>query len=78
MSKKLLDSINSKNENTQIHPECLPGEIFLTNGCKASDFRKIGWKTKRKGKYAYDVFGRLVSDAYPVFIQVEEVLNDPD
>ena len=78
MSKKLLDSINSRDGNTQIHPECLPGETFLTNVCKDSNFEKIGWETKRKGEHAYDVFGKLVPDAYPVFIRVEEVLNDPD
>ena len=79
MSKKLLDSINNRNRISQSHPECLPGEIFLTNICsKVSDFGKIGWKTKRKGKCAYDVSGKLVPDSYPVFVEEEEILNEPD
>ena len=78
MSKKLLDRI--KNKNTEVHPELLPGEIFLTNVWEDSafGFGQIGWETKRKGKYTYDASGKLLSDACPVFVKEEEILNEPD
>ena len=80
VSQSWHGSIFDKNGNTRAydHPERLPGEIFLTNVQKDSDFWKIGWKTKRKGQCAYDVLGRLVLDFYPVFVKEEEVLNEPD
>lgn len=76
MSRKLLDRI--KDSNTQPHPECLSGEVFLTNVWKDYDFAVIGWKTKREGKYAYDKHGELLPCARPVFIKEIEVLNEPD
>lgn len=60
------------------HPETREGEIYLTNCCldvfnnPDDEYYKIGWKTKRKGKVAYDIYGNIIENAYSVFIQIEE------
>ncbi len=76
------------------HPELKEGEVFLTN--TESDeyefrfprfddfghgFAAIGWKTKRKGSVAYDIYGKPVRGLIPVFVQREELKKggiDPD
>lgn len=60
------------------HPECGKDEFFLTNTF-GSNFEKIGWKTKRKGKIAYDHDGIQINDDnfFPVFVKVSEVEEKP-
>lgn len=74
------------------HPETMEGEVFLTNVGENRDFgmslslhddgfAQIGWKTKRCGSIAYDIYGKPVSGMKPVFVQRDELKNggiDPD
>ena len=65
------------------HPEKLPGEVFLTNADSDTLDYHIGWKTKRKGKTAYDIYNKPLNyhDFFPVFVQRNELLAggiDPD
>ena len=68
------------------HPEILPGEVFLTNAedhhCRddrRSSWEMIGWRTKRKGKVAYDdIDGKPLDSIYclfPVFVKREELIQ---
>ncbi len=54
----------------QTHPECRPGEVFLTNclSIEPDDFDSIGYQTKRAGQIAYDTDGHIVSGYFPVFV----------
>jgi len=64
--------------NEKEHPETLEGEMYVTNCCSGifdsadDDYRDIGWKTKRKGTIAYDVYGNIIAGSYPVFMQIKE------
>lgn len=75
----------------KIHPETGKGEVFLTNisddndyGMSRmlgnryghSDWESIGWKTKRKGSTAYDIYGKLISGMRPVFVQRAELKRE--
>ncbi len=54
------------------HPEIGKGEVFLTNS-EARHYNDIGWSTKRVGRTAYDVNGKIVKGLYPVFVQRSEL-----
>ena len=67
------------------HPELEEGEVFITNVVKAdskdylhapfdgwSKYSDIGWETKRAGTIAYTIGGKIIKNAYPVFIQLKE------
>lgn len=57
------------------HPELREGEIFFFNG-SLEQYRTCGWHTKRLGVCAYNEKGeRDHSNSYPVFVQIEEVVN---
>lgn len=75
------------------HPETAKGEVFLTNISNSfsdaqlfdhddrSDWESIGWRTKRRGLVAYDIYGKPISGMRPVFVQRDELLKggvDPD
>lgn len=76
------------------HPELGKGEVFLTNASDdslldrperysgaRSSWETVGWKTKRKGIVAYDVYGKSIDGMFPVFVQREELVLggiDPD
>lgn len=64
------------------HPEIQDGEMFLTNVGSYSEMRfameddgftAIGWKTKRQGVIAYDIYGKPVHGMVPVFVQRKEL-----
>lgn len=66
------------NEN---HPEKGDDEIFITNAWEGDreglfdnekDYSRIGWKTKRKGRQAYDIYGKPLKNGYPVFVKKSE------
>ncbi len=63
--KKDLKGLGGKYSLT--HTECNGGEIFITNTC-LSDFKSIGWSTKRMGITAYDINGKVANGLFPVFI----------
>ncbi|MFA5986753.1 MAG: hypothetical protein WC819_05395 [Parcubacteria group bacterium] len=76
-----VNVIHEKPFSNDRHPELEPGEMFLCNTSEES-FIAFLWKTKRRGKIAYSIFGDLVNDKrrkndedlyYPVFIQMAEV-----
>lgn len=52
------------------HPELREGEVFLTNALSLSG---IGWKTKRSGYVAYDIYGKPIHGMFPVFVQRKEL-----
>jgi len=54
------------------HPELLQGEVFLTNS-DSVEFHRIGRKTKRVGKTAYDVQGKVLRHSFPVFVKASEL-----
>lgn len=81
------------------HPELRKGEVFITNislesqpqicpdfGCQAdnrSDWECVGWKTKRMGNVAHDIYGTPLTGLgmRPVFAQRAELQKaglDPD
>ncbi len=76
------------------HSELREGEVFITNigftrlHCpieygddNRSDWDSIGWKTKRMGEVAYDIYGRPINGMRPVFVQRSEMVKagvDPD
>ncbi|MEK7082586.1 MAG: hypothetical protein AAB972_00320 [Patescibacteria group bacterium] len=58
------------------HPELQDGEVFLTNASyRRSSWESIGWRTKRKGVIAYDIYGKQINGMFPVFVQKEELIN---
>ena len=52
------------------HPEKRKGELYLTNSEQWGE--NIGYKSRRIGKVAYDVYGNPVSGFVPVFISIKE------
>lgn len=66
------------------HPEQQEGEIFLSNsndedamdGTNRTYYQCIGWKTKRRGRTAYDVNGKVVNRMFPVFVQIAEIKGE--
>ncbi len=73
--------------NNKSHPELRGGEVFITNisnepgpcisigwpGDSRSDWKHIGWKTKRMGSVAYDIYGKPVNGMRPVFAKKTEL-----
>ncbi len=70
--------------NRWSHPELQDGEVFITNasdsssgkypGDTRSDWDACGWKTKRRGKVAYDIHGKPISaGVFPIFARREEL-----
>jgi len=64
------------------HPEMMDGEVFLGNfehspsprGKEFDEgFKNIGFKSKRKGVWSYDIYGNLVLGLFPVFAKRKEV-----
>ena len=72
------------------HPELREGEVFITNatdkrmhnplapGDRRSSWESVGWKTKRRGKVAYDTDGKAITEdrwsgMFPVFAQRSEL-----
>jgi hypothetical protein len=47
-----------------MHPEILSGEILIGQMFK-SDFKFVGWKTKRRGMTAYFMVGNKKGQAIP-------------
>ncbi|MFA5732018.1 MAG: hypothetical protein WC934_08440 [Acidithiobacillus sp.] len=47
-----------------IHPELQEGEMWLTNINNDYEFNKISYKTKRIGKVAYNIYGKVIKDIY--------------
>lgn len=68
------------------HPERKPDEKFLGNfstqilrGRSKSGYASIGWKTKRMGVVAYDIYGNVIDSIFPlwpVFIKIDEMSKD--
>ena len=64
------------------HPECLPGEMFITNA-DDSIYHYIGWKTKRMGVISYTESGEpcrnMWPGSFPVFVLLSEINgSNPD
>ena len=57
---------------TRYHPECLEGEVFLSNG-NFETFGWIGYKYKRMGNRAYDFFGKIELSCKSIFALRSEV-----
>lgn len=60
------------------HPELRNGEVFITNASEEDDgWDSIGWKTKRKGEFSYDIHGKPLGyrwpDSFPVFALRKEL-----
>lgn len=62
----------SNYDNGNNHPELREGEVFLTN-TSSEQFGQIGYKTKRLGDVAYDIYGKYVDNLQPVFVQRSEL-----
>jgi hypothetical protein len=54
------------------HPETAAGEVLIGN-MFASDFRHVGWQSKRLGKTAYHVSGKRMPSFRPVFVTQREL-----
>lgn len=52
-------------------------ELFTPdeNRARAINFDAIGYKTKRCGQTAYDIYGNINEDMCPVFVQKSEIIN---
>lgn len=55
----------------KIHPEMLPGEMFLTNTYEEG-YCKISYETKRMGNTAYAQSGYVIQGLFPVFVNEDE------
>lgn len=70
------------------HPELNEHECLLTNNGRYKSkihpydmyprstpeqyYNKLSFKSKRKGKVAYDVYGNVCEDLYPVIVNIDE------
>lgn len=57
------------------HPELLEGEAYLCNS-HTKDLPSFGWKSKRTGLVAYDIYDKVINNApnfFPVFVSKAEV-----
>lgn len=70
----LVYFVNRGNDFNKTHPELLEDEIFVTNTANM-EMTSIGWKSKRLGAIAYDIYGNEVSGLYPVFRNKHETHN---
>jgi hypothetical protein len=55
-----------------IHPEATDREVWIGN-MFGSDFIHVGWTSKRMGKIAYDVNGKVIPGFRPIFVARVEV-----
>lgn len=62
--------MNNKNQKWK-HPELKEGEMFLCNSA-IRDFGGIGWKTKRMGIQAFDIYRNKIKYIFPIFVQKKE------
>jgi hypothetical protein len=77
MAKKRQGVIEPKDRKTR-HPEEAEGEIFIGNIGSLTCYTHIGWKTKRRGKVAYEKDNATVIrniKTFPVFIKKQEALE---
>lgn len=63
------------NDFNETHPERKTDEKFLTNLRDESEYRDIGWESKRKGHQAYTINGEPINGMFPVFVKTNEVLR---
>lgn len=57
----------------RMHPEKRSNEKWLMNIFNDDVFNQIEYRSKRKGKTAYDIYGNaLDSDSFPVFVDLAE------
>jgi hypothetical protein len=57
------------------HPELVDGEVWIGNMFK-SDYRQVGWATKRLGQTAYLTNGKPIPKSQgfrPVFASLKEI-----
>jgi hypothetical protein len=54
------------------HPEAAADEVLIGN-MLASDFKTLGWLTKRMGIVAYETNGRRLANFRPVFVKRPEI-----
>lgn len=69
--KLSVENITNVPYSNKNHPELREGEIWITNSSELS--QEVGWKTKRCGKTAYDVYGKSLKYLVPVFAQKFEI-----
>lgn len=53
------------------HPELRRGEVFLSNSKNGP--KTSLWKTKRIGKTAYDIYGKILRGYSPIFVKRQEL-----
>jgi len=61
------------------HPEIRAGEVYLCNASLDDFQNSIGWKSKRLGKIAFDISGKiipLINRLFPVFVLKKELQKD--
>lgn len=74
----------AKKDFNKNHPERLDDEVFITNSDDEFDFEEnrssydaVGWKTKRRGEVAYDIYGKPLGQrwrgSFPVFAKIAEI-----
>ena len=57
----------------QKHPELRKDEMWFTNlNQEEREMMRIGYRSKRFGNIAYDIFGNEVEGLVPVFVSREE------
>lgn len=61
---------------TNDHPECLPGEIYMSNST-IDNYNRMRYKSKRMGTTAYGTDGKILSPGsqkilWPVFVSEVE------
>ena len=54
------------------HPELRDGEVFIGN-TSLDHWECVGWKTKRMGDVAYNIYGEPLNGIHPTFAQAEEL-----
>ena len=82
-----MKTVKAKTENKN-HPELQEGEVFLTNAFDdripmhiddyvddRSDWESIGWRSKRMGEVAYDIYGNPINGMFPVFVGRDELIK---
>jgi hypothetical protein len=65
------------------HPEQQEGQIYMGNGVVPGlrfnplewGFEEMGWKSRTFGKVAYNIYGKVLENMAPIFIDEAEVLN---
>jgi len=60
-------------DHNKHHPELEPGEVFLANTSADYVFERLELKTKRRGKDAFDIYGRPMGELFPIFVQASEL-----